>query len=164
MKKIAFLLALAPALMACGGGDLMSAVKSAVSLEPTKVWLQRVYFQVDEKLNNDAPVTVDVVIVYADSLLKEIAKFTAAQYFEKKEQIRRDAGENAEIYTYELVPGQTLSPQTIKPNHVTGQGIIVFARYATPGDHRQAIGPDREVTLQMGVKDFKVIPITNPSD
>jgi type VI secretion system protein len=133
-------------------------------MEPTKVWLQKVYFEVDEKLNNDAPVTVDLVIVYEEALLKELAKLTASQYFAKKEQIRRDAGETIDVYTYEIVPGQTLAPQPVKPNHVTGQGALVFARYATPGDHRQAIGPDREVTLQMGTKDFKVIPVKNPSE
>ncbi len=155
---------LSSALLSCGGGDLMTAFKSAIKMEPTKVWLQKVYFEVDEKLNNDAPVTVDLLIAYEESVLKELSKLTASQYFEKKEQVRRDAGEHIEIYTYEIVPGQTLGPQTIKLNHLTGQGVIVFARYATPGDHRQAVGPDREITLQMGAKDFKVIPVKNPSE
>ncbi len=163
MKKW-ILLACIPLFLSGCGGDIVTAIKSAVNMEPTKVWLQRIYFEVDEKLNDDAPVTVDLVIIYDDNLLKELAKLTAAQYFQKKEQIRRDAGNNIDIYTYEIVPGQNLGPQNIKPSQLTGKGILVFARYAAPGDHRQAIGPDREVTLQMGVKDFQVIPLKNPGD
>lgn len=148
----------------CGGGDLVSAVKMAVKMEPTKVWLQKVYFEVDDNLNDDSPVTVHIVVCYDAKLLKTLAKYTAAQYFEKLDQIKRDAGSNIDIFQWEIVPGQTLGPQPVKPNHVTGQGILVFARYTTAGNHRQAIADDREVTIQMGPKDFKVIPIKNPSE
>ena len=152
----------------CGGGgsggDFMASIKSAMSLEQTKVWLQRIYFEVDEKLNNDSPVTVDVLIVYEQSLLDAIAKLNAFQYFSKKEQIQRDGGDNLQTYTFELVPGQTLAPQPIKLAHVTGKGILVFARYASSGDHRQAIGVDREVTIEMGRQDFKIVPVKHPND
>ncbi len=142
----------------------MSAVKMAIKMEPTKVWLQKVYFEVDDQLNEDSPVTVNVVVLYDEKLLKMLAKYTADQYFKKLEQIKRDAGKNMDIFQWEIVPGQTLGPQPVKPNHVTGVGILVFARYSTSGDHRQAIGDDREVTIQMGEKDFKIVPIKNPSD
>lgn len=151
-------------LASCGGGDLMSAVKMAVKMEPTKVWLQKVYFEVDDQLNEDSPVTVNIVVLYDEKLLKMLAKYTADQYFKKLEQIKRDAGKNMDIFQWEIVPGQTLGPQPVKPNHVTGVGTLVFARYTTAGDHRQAIGDDREVTIQMGAKDFKIVPIKNPSD
>ena len=152
-------------LVSCsGGGDLASAVKMAIKMEPTKVWLQKVYFEVDDKLNDDSPVTVHVVVAYEAKLLKTLSSYTADQYFQKLDQIKRDAGNTIDIFQWEIVPGQTLGPQPIKPNHVTGQGVLVFARYTTKGDHRQTIGDDREVTIHLGPKDFKVIPIKNPSE
>jgi type VI secretion system protein len=167
-QKIIFAMIMLFLLANCGGGgsggDFMASIKSAMNMEPTKVWLQRIYFEVDEKLNNDAPVTMDVLIVYEQSLLEAIAKLNASQYFGKREQIQRDGGNALQTYTFELVPGQTLPPQPIKLAHVTGKGIIVFARYATPGDHRQAIGVDREVTIEMGRQDFKIVPVKHPND
>lgn len=149
-------------LSSCGGhGNFMTALKMAVKMEPTKVWLQKVFFEVDEKLNKDSPVTVHIVIAYDTNILQTLSTLTSDQYFKKLDQLKRDAGEMIDIFAWDIVPGQTLAPQPIKPTHPNGLGCLIFARYSTPGDHRQAVGPDREITLEMGTQDFRIVPLKN---
>ena len=166
--KLFLLLTSLTLISGCGGtggsSDIMSTIKSALKLEPTKVWLETVYFEVDQKLNNDAPVTVDLVIIYDDKILDTLKGLTATQFFEQKEQIIRDNAKNIDIHTFDIIPGQTLPPQPIKPKKVTGKGILVFALYGTPGDHRQLVGADRAITIQMNAKDFKIVPFKNPDN
>ena len=147
-----------------GGGNFMDSIKSTLSFSDTHVWLETVYFEVDENLNNDAPVTVNIVIAHNEKLLNNLLTMTASQYFEKKEQIQRDNAADLDIYHYDIIPGQVLGANTIKPKKSTGKGIIVFARYASNGDHRQRIGSDRAVTIQMGPKDFQIVPFEDPKN
>jgi len=143
---------------------MFSSIKSVLKMEETNVWLQKVYLEVDPKLNNDAPVTVHLLVIYDAQVLKDMMKNTSQQYFKKAEQIRRDLSASIDFYTWEVVPGQAVAPQVIKANRLSGQGAIVFARYQTPGDHRQSIGQDREVTVQLGRNDFTIVPVQNISD
>jgi type VI secretion system protein len=154
------------ALSSCGGGssDLMAAAKMALKMEPTKVWLQKVNFEVSSSLNNDSPVKVHLLIVYEAEYLKYLSKLSADQYFEKLDQIKKDGNGKVDFFTWDVVPGQQISSQPIRPTHVTGQGILVFARYSTPGNHREAIAEDREVTLQLGPKDIKILLVKESSD
>lgn len=167
-RKSVFGLSCLCILTACGGGPggggMMDSVKSALTFSKTHVWLETVYFEVDENLNNDAPVTVNIVIAHNDKLLSDLLTMTASQYFEKKEQIQRDNADNLDIYHYDIIPGQVLGAKTIRAQKSTGKGVLVFARYASSGKHRQRVGPDRAITIQMGPKDFRIIPFQDPKN
>lgn len=167
-RTLFFISAVGCLLTACGGGpggsNFMTSMKSALSFSDSQVWLETVYFEVDENLNNDAPVTVNIVIAHNEKLLTDLMTMTASQYFEKKAQIQRDNAKNLDIYHYDIIPGQVLGAQTIRPKKSTGKGILIFARYASPGDHRQNVGPDRAITLQMGPKDFQIVPFQDPKN
>lgn len=138
------------------GGCAPDAITSAAKLTQAKVWLQEVQFNVGKNMNNNAPVTVKVVIVHEDELYKKIGKLTAAQYFEQETSLNADHAGEFEVFTAEVVPGQRNEPLPIDPSNVNSVGIWVFARYATPGPHRQKVGTDRVVQLELLEKDFKI--------
>ena len=65
-----------------------------------------------------------------------------------------------DLYAWDIIRGQRLSDIPIMPTKVSGEGIIVFARYASPGPHRASIGIDREVRIDLEKHDFKITPVT----
>ena len=124
-----------------------------------KVWLHEVQFNVAKDMNNNAPVSVKIVIVYDNDLYKKMGKLTAAQFFEQEASLAADNAGKFEVFNAEIVPGQKNDPLLIEPKDTSGVGIWVFGRYATPGPHRQSIGTDRIVQLNLLKKDFKVATI-----
>jgi len=152
MKKILALVAAVMCASSCGP----SAVASAAKLSAAKVWLQEVQFNIGKDMNDNAPVSVKVVIVHDDDLYKKMGKLTASQYFDQEANLQADHAGQFEVFSAEVVPGQKNDPMTIEPSNVEAVGIWVFGRYATPGPHRQKIGTDRIVMLDMLKKDFKV--------
>ncbi|MBX3458122.1 MAG: hypothetical protein KF820_07185 [Candidatus Paracaedibacteraceae bacterium] len=132
------------------------AVTSAASLSVAKVWLQEVQFNVAQNMNENAPVSVKVVIVHDADLYKKMGKLTAAQYFDQEANLQADHAGQFEVFSAEIVPGQKNDPLPVDPSDVNAVGIWVFGRYASPGPHRQKIGTDRIVQLEMLKKDFKV--------
>ncbi|AIK95766.1 hypothetical protein [Candidatus Odyssella acanthamoebae] len=131
----------------------------AIDSYVAKVWLQEVQFNVAKDMNNNAPVSLKIVIVYDNDLYKKIGKLTAAQFFEQEASLASDNAGKFEVFNAEIVPGQKNDPLPIEPKDTTGVGIWVFGRYATPGPHRQSIGTDRIVQLNLLKKDFKVATI-----
>lgn len=132
------------------------AVTSAATLSVAKVWLQEVQFNVGQNMNDNAPVSVKVVIVHDADLYKKMGKLTASQYFEQEANLQADHAGQFEVFSAEVVPGQKNDPLPVDPSDVNAVGIWVFGRYASPGPHRQKIGTDRIVQLDMQKLDFKV--------
>ncbi len=132
------------------------AVTSAATLSTAKVWLQEVQFNVAQNMNENAPVSVKVVIVHDADLYKKMGKLTASQYFDQEANLQADHAGQFEVFSAEIVPGQKNDPLPIEPSNVNAVGIWVFGRYASPGPHRQKIATDRIVQLEMLKKDFKV--------
>lgn len=143
----------------CAPQAIIEGVKLAFSMESAKVWLQEVRFQVDPELNNNAPVTIHVVIAYDKGILEMISKLEARAYFEQETQIRADYRHELDIFSFEAAPGVRLENQVITPSKVSGVGGFIFVRYNTPGPHRAAIGPERILMIHLGQNDFKVTSV-----
>lgn len=157
MKKILFALlnlSLPPFLISCS--DVVPAAKSAMSLEAAKVWLEKVKFKVAKDVNNNSPIAVHLLIFYDQDVLGEVSKMTADQYFEKENTLRSDNPDKIQFITWEIVPGQAMEDQEITLDKVTGVGALVFARYSSPGDHRQALADDREILISLDKLDFDI--------
>ena len=152
MKRYLNILAAAGVMASCAP----DAVTSAAKLSAAKVWLQEVQFNVAQNMNENAPVSVKIVIVHDADLDKKMGKLTASQYFEQEANLQADHAGQFEVFSAEVVPGQKNDPLPIDPSDVNAVGIWVFGRYATPGPHRQKVGTDRIVQLEMLRKDFKV--------
>jgi len=76
-----------------------------------------------------------------DFLWSKITQMSAAKYFASIPQVCRDHGGDLELFRWEMVLGQTLSPYSISLSRASeAWGAILFANYQTPGVHRLALG------------------------
>lgn len=154
-------------LMGCfglGGCEMMDAAKSAMNLDVAKVWLTKVHFEVAPDLNNNAAVTVHLLIIYDKKIFMELAKLNSAQYFQKLDQYKRDSAQHIDWIVFEVVPGQHLEPKPIQPSKGTGIGVLIFASYETPGDHRAPVAEEKEIILNLGKADFKVEKVKDAAE
>ena len=107
--------------------------------------------------NTNSPIALDVVLVYNETLLKQLIKMPSREWFEKREQIIRDhrKGDGLDYWAWEFVPGQNVETQ-ILPLKPKAKGGIVFANYFTPGDHRFLIDPFKDFIIHLNEKHFTV--------
>ena len=151
----AFLLVLS-SLTGCSNDSFSTSIKSIFSMQTAKVWLNKVSFRVADDVNDSSPVTLHILIPYKDDLLAELSKMSAEDYFKKSDQIKLDNAGNLDVFTWDLIRSQKLDDEPIVPTKVSGAGVLVFAHYSTPGDHRIAIADDEAVLIKLDKSDFSV--------
>lgn len=133
-------------------------VKSAVGIQQSKVWLEKIDFKAAANVNDSSPVVVHIVIAYKEALAADIAKLSASDYFKKADKLKADAGDDLEVFKAEIVPDSSKTLE-ITPSKSTGFVALMFARYTSPGDHRTNVGADYEIQVVLDKNDLKVIPI-----
>ena len=115
--------------------------------------------------NNNSPIPVALVAVTDPKLFEKIAQMSAKQWFEQREQLRRDYpdGEAFTEWEWEYVPGQSPQPAVIE---IDGRaaGAMIFANYRSPGDHRYRLGPQRRMRIDLEEDDFIVSPLEAPDE
>ncbi|MDI1478524.1 hypothetical protein [Polyangium sp. y55x31] len=117
------------------------------------------------KANRNSPVPLTLVAVQDAKLFDQIVKLTAKQWYEQREQMRRDfpSGTAFTEWDWEFVPGQAPPPMVVE---VSGKavGAVIFANYRSPGDHRFRIGPQRRMRVDLGDDDLVVSPLDAPEE
>jgi type VI secretion system protein len=114
---------------------------------------------ISEKANQNSPIAFDVVLVYDEGLLERLLSMPSREWFEKKEQIKRDylQGEGLDFWGWEWVPGQEVPVQSL-PFKTNAVGGFIFADYFTPGSHRFRIDPFKDISVRLLEKGFTVEP------
>ncbi|MCX7337804.1 MAG: hypothetical protein NTX76_00780 [Alphaproteobacteria bacterium] len=158
VKLWGVLLLVTPLLLGGCADAIVSAVKSVFSLQTAKVWLEKVCFKASNDVNDGSPVTVHILIIYKPDLLAELSKMDSDAYFQKATQIKTDNPEDLDLFKYDIIRGQKLDNVPITPSKVSGEGVLIFARYSSPGAHRVAVGSEKEIIIQLDKLDFKIIP------
>jgi type VI secretion system protein len=106
--------------------------------------------------NHDSAVAVDLVFITDPVAARRVEALSAEDYFTQRAQLLRDFPDGITVRSWGLAPGQVARDQSTDAdcNRVS---TLLFARYATPGDHRQKIegGP---LTVSLGADDFTVEP------
>ena len=103
--------------------------------------------------NRNSPIAVELVIVYNGKLLDELLKMPAGDWFRKREQFLRDYPDGVDSWRWEWIPGQEVAELEL-PVRVGAKAGVVFADYATPGEHRLRIDPHQPVRLTLRTADF----------
>lgn len=137
---------------------LIIAVFSCGCLGPIapSFYTDSVRIQVDYDANNDSATAVDMVVVYDEALLKELLTMTSEKYFANARQLRRDFPGKLETFHWEVVPGQTIQHDNLKFKKSSPYGAVVFARYISPGDHRQSIGSQEFLAIHLMKDGFEI--------
>jgi type VI secretion system protein len=110
--------------------------------------------------NDNKPIAFDLVQINDKDLAKDVAKMTAADWFQKRDQIRGDfpKANSISVLSWEWVPGQVV-PQIQIPMRRAPRAILVFANYSNPGAHRMHIDPSMPVGLSLGKADIALEPL-----
>lgn len=115
---------------------------------------------VDPKANGGNPVALDLLLVSDKELLKELQKMTAAQWFERREQIvldhRKEGG--LAVVSREWSPGQVIAPDGVRVSRKV-RAAVIFANYFNPGEHRAVLDPRRDVVIRLGESKLEVIQL-----
>jgi|HubBroStandDraft_6_1064221.scaffolds.fasta_scaffold51483_4 type VI secretion system protein len=139
---------------------LGAAVGCSSTPPPVRFLLEPV---IAPRANQNSPVPVAIVAVTDKKLFERVLAMTAKQWFEQREQLRRDfpGGDAFTEWEWEYVPGQA-PPLTVIEVDGRAAGAVIFANYRTPGDHRLRIGPQRKLRIELGAEDVSVAPLAVP--
>lgn len=120
----------------------------------------RLAVNVSQEANQDAPIAVDLVSVNDKDLAKDVAKMTAADWFQKRSQIQEDYPDTSKVNvrSWEWVPNQVVADIQI-PMRKAPRAIFIFANYSTPGPHRAKIAPSIAQQVSLTREDIKVEPL-----
>lgn len=106
--------------------------------------------------NGNSPVAVDVLLIKDKTLLKTIQGMPAGEWFSKKAQMKPRIPKAFEIREWEWVPGQMVGD--VPPMAVGSdvKGVVLFAKYATPGPHMALIPSRGRVCISLNEQDFSI--------
>lgn len=115
---------------------------------------------VSESANDNSPVAVDLLLVHDEERLKSLLALSARDWFAKREQIHRDNPEapGFEVWSWEWVPGQTISELEL-PLNPDAVGGILFANYFSPGEHRVGFPANRDIEVRLLKNDVQLKPL-----
>jgi type VI secretion system protein len=122
-----------------------------------EIKIERLDISLDSDANLDSATSIDLVMVYKMDLMKALMKMSAADYYASADQIRRDYPDMVDIWHWELTPGQVVQNYPITVREYDPVGAIVFANYATPGDHRIRLGSVEHAHLRLKRHDFCIL-------
>ena len=89
--------------------------------------------------NNNSPVAIDVVMVGDAAIVDKLLALRATQWFQDRDDLVATYPQAIRYRSWEVVPGETLSIDKRTFDGPRVAGVLVFARYASPGAHRQRI-------------------------
>lgn len=105
--------------------------------------------------NRDSAVAVEIVVVRDKDFLKRLMDLSARQWFEQRDQLRRDFPKAFQSWSFEWIPGQQVRP--IRERFKAGaRGGFVFADYWTEGPHRARFDPHRPFQVRLETTDLEV--------
>lgn len=117
----------------------------------------------DADANDRRPVAVDVVRVADAALARRIGMLDAATWFRERAALHGEAAGRIAIASWEMVPGQSVVLRSLPPFAAAPSAMVVFARYGTPGAHRQMLDGTAAPDVRLGRDGFTVAPLPKES-
>lgn len=145
-------------LYGCSPDVINSISNTFFSSKSKPLWLRSVSIQADENINDFSPVKVHIIFAYEQGAYDKLIKMNADTYFDQCEQLKEDYNEAVQVFDWEVIRGQILNDQKIIPQKPTGSGIIIFARYLSPGMHRKTVGADEKISIHLHENNFEITP------
>jgi type VI secretion system protein len=105
--------------------------------------------------NQNSPVAVDVLFIKDKAFLKTIQGMPASEWFSKKAQWQPRTPKAFELKQWEWVPGQQVQAIAM-PVGSDVKGVVMFARYSTPGPHIALMPSRGRVCVSLNEQDFSI--------
>lgn len=109
--------------------------------------------------NGRRPVAVDVVRAGDAAMARRLDELDAAAWFRARTALRAEGGARIAIASWEMVPGQSVALRGLPPFAATPVATFVYARYATPGPHRQRLDGNPPLAVRLGRDGFAAEPL-----
>lgn len=166
-RLIAALLPLAPSLFLAACGTVGSIAKTvsadvanAFTPQPAPAYLDidGLTLAVDADANNRSALAVDLVYVKDLKTLEQLRAMSASKWFASRDDVLRTYPDALSVRSMELVPRQVvrLDRQTLGSPRVAG--VVLFANYRSPGEHRALIPELRAGgTVRFGATGFEIV-------
>ncbi|MEM7358194.1 MAG: hypothetical protein AAF431_03745 [Pseudomonadota bacterium] len=126
--------------------------------------IKNIHLAASDDVNQSTPVAVDVVFLFDDILVTQVAKYTARKWFEEKLQLQLQNPDKFVTFSYELVPGAqaVLTPAKEKKKfpeaYQKALMVMAFANYLdesedytinlTPMKNPELLLGQRKITLK----------------
>jgi type VI secretion system protein len=161
-RRLLALASVAPALgLVAGCSTIDSATKMVSNAlgfgpKPTTPDWRSVTITAADDANQNSPVAIDLVFVREQALLDTLAATPATRWFTSRGDIVRSFPEGVGVISYELVPKQSVKVPDNLFKTQRALGVLAFANYPPPGEHRERLLLTAEGYLvQLGPKGFK---------
>ncbi|MBC5764492.1 hypothetical protein [Ramlibacter albus] len=133
--------------------DIKDSALKAVGLGPKPVtpdW-KAVTITAADDANQNSAVAIDLVFVKEQALLDTLNSTPAPKWFATRADIMRSFPETVSVMSYELVPRQSVRIPEALIEKQKAFGVLAFAGYPPPGEHRARLKLDAEaILLQLG--------------
>jgi type VI secretion system protein len=112
--------------------------------------------------NTNSPIAFDLVQVNDKDLAKQLSQMTAADWFQKRGQIKRDFPKESslKVEEWEWVPGQVVHEISVPLTHPPHM-LLAFANYNSPGPHRAKLDLKTPVLITFDQNDFELLPLAS---
>jgi len=137
-------------------GSALCLLLGACSFKPS-IELRSLTLDVVPRANDDSPLAVDLVAVQDPELLQLLLSIPAKQWFEQREQFRRDHLKAITVWSLELVPEQFMETRDIPMAGDPAVGLLVYAGYNNPGIHRLRLDQQKSVWLRFENKNMRLL-------
>lgn len=110
--------------------------------------------------NTNSPIAFDLVEVNDKDLAKQLSQMTAADWFQKRGQIKRDFPRESSlrVQEWEWVPGQVVHEISMPLTH-SPRMLLAFANYSSPGPHRAKLDLKTPLLITFDRNDFELAPL-----
>lgn len=86
--------------------------------------------------NQNSPVALDLVFVRDAATLEKLSALQAARWFASRQDLQKTYPEGFSVRSWELVPRQVLQLTEEQLGSPRVAGVLIFADYLSPGEHR----------------------------
>jgi type VI secretion system protein len=94
-------------------------------------------------VNQNSPLALDLVFVRDTAALEKLLTMSASKWFSSKDELMKTYPNAMTIKSWELVPQQVLQLSEEALGSPRVAGMVLFADYLTPGDHRAQLALDK---------------------
>lgn len=124
-------------------------------------WTEMIVIAADNA-NLNTPVTFDVVVALEEPILGKLVELPAAKWFAARADLAKTFPKGLVYRSWELAPGQTLRIPEGTFGAARVAGVLLFADYLTPGDHRIRVEQLRgRIMVQLGPREFTASALKN---
>ena len=153
--------------LVAGCSTIKSAAESVTSMatglfsdKPKPAAWRKLILDATSDANLNTPVAVDIVFVKDAEMIETLLGTPASKWFASRTDMTRSFPQSLSVLKLEIVPKQTLVVSERQLQQYEGLAAILFADYATPGEHRQRLNMKaKSLVIRLGPRGFSATEV-----